>query len=211
MRRDQRLKIITEAIERLVPGAIPAYLSVRVTDTLPGAMGHDGEPHTHTWTGSPAGLAERLFIAVYGSLGAQDPRSPLAQAGDAKRARDLGGELGALTAADHELTSPAWYPVRPGDLVHVHYGHASAGQTPAFGETYIISHAGEPGHAVGGLLDMQLLAHTLPATVDDAEGLTGCFAVEAADDPLYELWFEVGAHLLTIVRDGCVVHNGGAK
>lgn len=201
MRRDQRLKIITEAIERLIPGAIPAYLSVRVTDTLPGAMGHDGESHSHTWTGSPAGLAERLFIAVYGSLGAQDPRSPLAQAEDAKRARDLGGEIGALMAADQELTSSPWYPVRPGDLVHVAYEDTPT--LPAFGETYIVGDAG------GGLMNMELISHT--CRLDEPEGMTGHCSVDAADDPIYELWFEAGPHRLTIVRDGQAVHDGAVR
>ncbi|MFM9563281.1 MULTISPECIES: hypothetical protein [Streptomyces] len=206
MRRDQRLTIITEAIERLIPGAIPACLSVEVKETLSttGCV-------SNTWTGSPAGLAEHLFIAVYGSPAAQGTRSPLAQAEDAKRARDLDVEVGALMAADHELTSAPWYPVRAGDMVHVHY--EQAGQMPAFGETYVIGDAGEPDVAAGGLLGMELLTHTLPDTLsaDEVVGMTGCFVVDAADDPLYELWFEAGPHRLTIVRDGQVVHDGAAR
>ncbi|MDX3748700.1 hypothetical protein [Streptomyces sp. AK08-02] len=198
MRRDQRLKTITEAIERLIPGAIPAYLSVKVTDTLPGTMGHDGDPHTHTWTGSPAGFAERLFIAVYGSPGAQEPRSPLVQAEDAKRARDLVGEVGALMDGYAQLTTAPWYPARPGDLVHVHY--EAGARTAACGETYLVS-AGQHG-----FLSLQPLAHTLPET-----SVVGCYAVEDDPDPLAELWMEAGPHRLTIVRDGRSVHIGGGR
>jgi len=207
MRRKVELQIITETIQGLIPGAAPACLTVRVTETLPGTVGHDGEPHKHTWTGSPEGLGERVLTALYGRPGATPQTSPLVQAQDAKRARDLGGEIGALTAADHELTSAPWYPVRPGDLIHVHYRRERAGQMPAFGETYIVGDAGD------GLLSMQLLANTFPDSVDQflASGMVGCFAVEAADDPLYEAWFEAGPHRLAIVRDGRVVHDGGAR
>jgi hypothetical protein len=204
MRRNARLDIITRAIEGLIPSAMPANLTVTVTETLPGTVGHDGEPHKHTWSGTPAGLAEKIFTALFGHPKPVDDRSPRARAEDAKRARDLVGELGALTDADSRLTSAPWYPVRPGDLVHVHY--EQAGAFPAFGETYIVGDAGD------GLLGMQLLAHTLPAAVDpaEAEGMAGCFASEASDDPLYEAWFEAGPQRLTIVRDGRPVHIGGA-
>jgi hypothetical protein len=95
--------------------------------------------------------------------------------------------------------------MRPGDLVHVAF--ETAGEHPAFGETYIVGEAGE------GLLGMQLLAHTQPDTLSpaQAEGMAGWFAVDAAEDPLYEAWFEAGPHRLTIVRDGRAVHSGGAR
>ncbi|MEU0584561.1 hypothetical protein [Streptomyces sp. NPDC006132] len=192
MRRDPRLTIITEAIERLIPGATPAFLSVEVTETLPGT----GE-RRNTWTGRPDAVAEQL--------------SPLAQADKAKRARSIEGEISALMQAGVELTSAPWYPARPGDLVHVHYDQA--GDWPAFGETYLVGDASEPGDSVPRLMSLTLLAHTVPATVDEAEvaGMTGCFAAEAADCPLYELWFEAGPQRLTIVRDGQVVHDGPAR
>ncbi|MEH0547322.1 hypothetical protein QA802_30815 [Streptomyces sp. B21-105] len=198
MRRDPRLEIITEAIERLIPGATPAFLAVTVTETLPGT----GE-QTHTWTGRPEGLATRVFTALYGRPRTEDQRSPLARAEDAKRARDIVGEAGALMAAGSALESAPWYPCRPGDLVHVHYEATPA--VPAFGETYIVGDAGD------GLMSLQQLAHTLPGTVEDAAGMTGCYAADAADCPVYGLWFEAGPHRLTIVRDGRPVHVGGAR
>jgi hypothetical protein len=198
MRRNADLQIITETIEKLIPGATPAFLSVKVTETFPMAA----KPGENTWTGSPAGLAERIFTALYGRPSATTAAvSPLAQAEDAKRARDIDGEIGALMDGERALQSAPWYPVRPGDLVHIAY--EAAGVHAAFGETYIVGDAGD------GLSSMRLLAHTCPVGAGD--GMVGCFAVEAADDPVYEAWFEAGPHRLTIVRDGRVVHNGGAR
>ncbi|MFI1030770.1 hypothetical protein [Streptomyces sp. NPDC020951] len=205
-RRDPRLEIITEAVERLIPRATPAHLTVTVTETLPGTANPDGTPHKHTWTGKPEGLAVKVFTALFGRPRTEEQRSPLAQAEDAKRARDLVGELDALLAGGVALETAPWYPCRPGDLVHVH--HRAVGDvplTPAFGETYIVGDAGD------GLMSMQLLAHTLPDTVEHAADMVGCFAAEAADCPVYEVWFEAGAHLLTVVRDGRPVHVGGAR
>ncbi|MDX2681073.1 hypothetical protein [Streptomyces soliscabiei] len=172
----------------------------------------------HQWTAT--GLGPREF-AGFGGRGwnpATPPEwlaqvtartenvSPLAQAEDAKRRRDLGGELGALMQAGAALESAPWYPCRPGDLVHVH--HPAVGDVPlvpAWGETYIVGDAGD------GLMSLQLLAHTLPDTTPHADGMTGCYAAEGADEPIYEMWFEAGPHLLTIVRDGRPVHVGGAR
>ena len=278
MRRDDpRLEIIREAIERLIPRAAPAFVTVTVTETLAGTANPDGTPPEHTWTGRPDALAEQIFTALFGrprdraeaspratlsrteALKAitrvlkqpvenvpaadliygrplahvEDPErapgpwamqvdvlalriagalpladdagqaSPLARAEDAKRRRDLAGELGVLMSAGDALESAPWYPCRPGDLVHVHYeAVGDVPLIPAFGETYLI---GDAGH---GLLSVKLIAHSLPGGTEHAEGMVGCFAVEDADCPVYELWFEAGPHRLTIVRDGRVVHGG---
>lgn len=195
-RTDPRLQIITETIQNLIPGAMPARLSIEVTETLPGP----GE-RSNSWTGRPAALAERIYTALYGRPQTIEQQSPLARADDAKRARDIGGEIAALTTGHDDLTTAPWYPARPGDLVHVHY--EAGGMSEAFGETYRIT-AGN-----GGFLTMQLLCHTLPET-EDLEGLVGCFAVTDDPDPLMELWMEAGPHRLTIIRDGRPVHLGGA-
>ncbi|WP_319358690.1 hypothetical protein [Streptomyces scabiei] len=271
---DPSLDIIREAIERLIPGATPAYLGLQLTEK------HPARTAVNTWTGSPAGLAEKIHTALFGrsrteaqaarratlsrsealraitrvlkqpvddvapadiiygrcmahigdAEGAPPPwamqadvlalriadalpladdaeqRSPLAQAEDAKRRRDLVGELDALVSAGRDLESAPWYPCRPGDLVHVAYEAVGDGPlVPAFGETYVIGDAGN------GLLSMMLLAHSLADGTEHAEGMVGCFAVEAVDCPVYELWFEGGPHRLTIVRDGRVVHGGSAR
>jgi hypothetical protein len=198
-RDDPRLQIITEAIERLIPGATPAFLSVTLAEQLPGSS-----DHRNTWTGSPAGLAERVFTALYGRPRPAEQLSPLEQAEDAKRRRDLDAEISALQQGHTALTSAPWHPARPGDLVHVHY--KAGGTVPAFGETYLIA-AGTSE----GCLSMRLLAHTLPEGTEFLDGMVGCFAVDDDPDPLMELWFEAGPHRLTIVRDGRPVHIGGAR
>lgn len=77
-RTDPRLQTIRETIERLVPGAVPANVTVTVTvtETLPGTVGHDGEPHKHTWQGCPDALAEKLHTALYGRPRTQGEQSP---------------------------------------------------------------------------------------------------------------------------------------
>lgn len=206
-RTDPRLEIIRKAIEGLIPGATPAFLDVKVTETFPMAA----TPSENAWTGAPASVAERVFTALYGRPRTEADPSPLAKSDAAKARRDVGSMVEVLTHADHQLTHAPWYPVRAGDLVHVHY--ESAGDMPAFGETYIVSNAGEPGETPPDLLSMVLLAHTLPDSTpeDDVKAMTGCFEAEAADDPLYTVWFEAGPQRLTIVRHGRVVHNGGAR
>ncbi|MFH8476204.1 hypothetical protein [Streptomyces sp. NPDC018000] len=42
-------------------------------------------------------------------------RSPLARAEEAKRRRDLVGEVDALVGGHRALTETPWYPSRPGD------------------------------------------------------------------------------------------------
>ncbi|WP_330348136.1 hypothetical protein [Streptomyces sp. NBC_00582] len=202
-RRDPRLEILTEGIEDVIPRATPAYLTVTVTETLPGTANPDGTPHTNTWTGRPADLAQHQFTRLYGRPRSQEPRSPLAQAEDAKRRRDLGGEIGALMSAGNALESAPWYPCRRGDVVLLAY--PAAGDFPAHGETYVIDDAGD------GLMSMKLVAHSSPLAQDEQEGYVGCYATEAADCPINEAWFEAGPHLLTIVRDGRPVHVGGAR
>jgi hypothetical protein len=194
--REVELGIITETLRQPVSYATPA-------DIIYGQFYGDSPEDVSTpWGMEVSMLARRIHTALYGRPSATpDTRSPLAQAEDAKRARDLGGEIGALMAGDQALTSAPWYPARPGDLVHIHY--EAAGQMAVFGETYIIGDAGD------GLMGMQLLAHTLPE--GDEEDMAGSLTVEAADDPLYELWFEAGPQRLTIVRDGRVVHDGSRR
>jgi hypothetical protein len=201
MRRSVELQIITEALSKMGPHT-PA---TRIWGRAPGSSTEEGAAG-NVWAGDVHDVAVHIVTRLYGRPSATTAAaSPLAQAEDAKRARDIVGEIGALVDGERALQSAPWYPVRPGDLVHIAY--EQAGQMAAFGETYLVADAGD------GLSSMQLLAHTLPDTVSSppAEGLVGCYAVEAADDPIYEAWFEAGPHRLTIIRDGRVVHNGGAR
>lgn len=61
--------------------------------------------------------------------------APLAVAEDAKRRRDLAGEIGALTAADADLSARPWYPIRPGDVVLSWL--PPVGDVFAYGQTYL--------------------------------------------------------------------------
>jgi hypothetical protein len=199
MRRTEALKIISRVLRQPTPECVPA-------DLIQGAAAAYFDPQAperpKPWAMETGMLAMR--IAAQLPLTDDVQLSPLARAEDAKHRRDLIGELGALTAGHDQLTSALWYPARPGDLVHVHY--EQAGDAAAFGETYLVAGGGS-----GGLLSLRLLAHTCPLAEDEARGFVGCFETETADCPLYELWFEAGPHRLTIVRDGQVVHPGGAR
>ncbi|NEB00597.1 hypothetical protein [Streptomyces sp. SID13726] len=196
MRRSVELEIITEALSKMGPHT-PA---VRLWGRAPGATA-DMAAEGNVWAGDVHDVARHIVTRLHGRPDTPEQLSPLAQAEDAKRRRNLVDELAALTGANQRLVSAPWYPARPGDLVHVHY--EQAGESPATGETYIVSDAGD------GLLSMQLLA--LSPTVPPAqEQFAGAFACEASDSPLHEAWFEAGPQRLTIVRDGQAVHDGPA-
>ena len=198
MRRTEALKIITRVLKQPVDD-VPA------ADLIYGrALAHIENPAPETqrpWAMQVDVLA--LKIAAQLPLADEPELSPLARAEDAKRRRDLGGELAALQQGHTDLTAAPWYPSRPGDLVHVHY--EAAGQMAAFGETYRVTAGAH------GFLSLQLQCHTLPADTEFLDGMVGCFAVDDDPDPLMELWFEAGPHRLTVVRDGRPVHIGGAR
>lgn len=199
MRRTEAMKIITRVLRQPVENVTPADLIYGyATDFFAPDATERPKPWGMQVDMLAARIADRLPLAYYA-----ESLSPLAQAEEAKRARDIVAEVGILMSAGADLESAPWYPVRPGDLVHVHY--EAAGEMGAFGETYIV------GPEDGGLMGMRLLAHTLPEATPHADGMVGCFAVDAADCPIYELWFEAGPHRLTIVRDGRPVHVGGAS
>lgn len=149
-------------------------------------------------------LARRIHDRLFGTPDTTTAgTSPLAQAEDAKRRRDISGEIGALMEGKRALESAPWYPSRPGDLVHVHIEGPGRG-LPAWGETYAVEP--DPGFPEG--LRLRLVHHTAQG------GDTATAGVYVSDDggpdPLYELWFEAGPARLTIVRDGRVVHLGPA-
>lgn len=131
-----------------------------------------------------------------------EPASPLARADDAKRSRDLVGELAALTTGYTALTSAPWYPAQAGDLVHLAFG--PVGDIPAYGETYSVRGRRD------GLLRLTLLHHTYSGATEQLMGI-GCFATSATTEPLTEMWMEAGPHRLTIVRHGQVLHDGPSQ
>lgn len=200
MRRTEALKTITKVLKQPVENVAAADLIYgRALAHIESPTGDAPKP----WAMQVDALALRI-AAQLPLTDDTEQKSPLAEAEDAKRRRDLAGELDALTSGHDRLTSAPWYPARPGDLVHVHHG--AIGQTVAFGETYLVAAGSNDG-----FLNMQLLCHTLPEDTEFLDGMVGCFAVEDDNDPLMELWMEAGPHRLTIVRDGRPVHVGGAR
>lgn len=143
-------------------------------------------------------VARRVHTALYGRPTAN---SPVEQAEEAKRRRDLGDEIDALMAGEQALQSAPWHPARPGDLVHVAYTEIP-GVFEAYGETYLVESAEDGSED----LSLRLIADTVPAELGD----TGAFATDGDgdEDPIFALWFEAGPAALTIVRDGVVVHGG---
>lgn len=203
MRRTEALKIITRVLRQPFKDATPADIIYGKALTPLGTPPAD-EPKS--WGIQVDMLALRIVAALPLTADQEQQKSPLAEAEDAKRHRDLAGEVGALMSGHARLTGAAWYPVRQGDLVHVAY--EQAGEFPAFGETYAV----EAGQREGGF-NLRPLTHSMPATVDAdmAAGMVGCFAVEDDPEPLSEIWMEAGPHRLTIIRDGRPVHIGGAR
>lgn len=194
-RKDVRLGIIAEAVNGLIPRAQPAFITVEVVETLPGKLTGPDTPARHTWSGRPDTLAERIFTALFGRPDRPLRAAPAVQADDAKRRRDLVGEVDALQDGSNSLQRTPWYPARAGDLVHVAY--ETAGQMPAYGETYAVV----PDPDSGDELQLKLLHHTC-----DDETSPGWFAPGVLGDPLIEPWMEAGPHRLTIVRAGTVIH-----
>lgn len=182
---ERQLEIITAVLRRPVPSLEhPADFIVGATlNQINRSEGAESQP----WRMAAVTVAHNIHTALLHAN-----RSPLELAEDAKARRNLIDEVAALTAGDQALTGAAWYPVRAGDIVHVHI--EPVGTMPGDSEAYLVT-----AHD-GGFLALRLLAASNP------EG--ACYETSPTDDPLYDLWFEAGAHRLTVVRDGRVVHNG---
>lgn len=118
--------------------------------------------------------------------------SPLAAAEDAKRRRDIGGEIGALMSGADDLARQPWAPLRPGDVVLCYLPGI-----PAYGQTFVAveDEADIDGHAM-----MREVSCTVGVEHTDLD-LVGFF----------ELWLEAGSHTLTVIRAGAVVHGNPAR
>ncbi|MFD7533786.1 hypothetical protein ACFV8E_40320 [Streptomyces sp. NPDC059849] len=125
------------------------------------------------------------------------PASPLGQAGEAKRRRDLGAEVDALVGGHRALTEAAWYPSRPGDRLMV--TREATGQSPRTTELYEVTEDGGDG--------MELcLVDVTP------EGASGGWYAGPPEmygaDPVETPWMEAGPDRLTVTREGVIVHQG---
>jgi hypothetical protein len=61
-------------------------------------------------------------------------RAPLAQIEDLKAARDLGGELAAITGHWADMEAQPWWPPRAGDVA---IGHPDPRDSDPYGETFL--------------------------------------------------------------------------
>lgn len=126
------------------------------------------------------------------------PESPLSKAEDAKRRRDIGGEIRELGDGHDALTGAPWYPAQVGDRLLVTYEETE--QDPRWTETY------EVAEGDGGALALRPVGHTAP---DDS--LAGWFAGPPevyGGDPFETPWMEAGPDSLTVTRGGEIVHQG---
>lgn len=196
-RSDTELEIIAGALCELVHGAAAAHLTMTVAERGP-AFAADCDRIGSVWEGSVWAAAEHVRTRLYGrpTTVAAAAASPLERAEEAKRSRDIVGEVTALQAGDWALQQAPWYPAQLGDLVIVHMD--ATDRMPATGDTYVVVKTDDTGELV-----LQHLHYSGP---DDSGG--GWYAPGCPDDPVNEPWMEAGQHRLTIVRDGRVVHDG---
>jgi hypothetical protein len=124
--------------------------------------------------------------------------SPVEQAEDAKRRRDIGGEIAAVMEGDRALRSAPWYPARAGDRLTIVYEADS--HAPAWYETYAVDSSADG-------LTLRLVDRT-PG--EEYGRMAGFFAGpdEFGDDPLTTPWMEAGPARLIIARDRVTVHDG---
>lgn len=135
--------------------------------------------------------------------------SPLARADDAKRRRDLAGELDALMQADQDLEAQPWHPLQPGDVVLCAFPPLGPDDEP-YGETYVAM-PGEDTDVAGNPMLQLVSASSLEplgaSTGEEDQAENGPEQELPARAPFYDLWFEAGASLLTVIRAGRIVHG----
>lgn len=141
---------------------------------------------------SRRGEGLRAYLSVVVDPADPPAESPLVRAERAKRNRDILGEVGALMDGENALRTAPWYPLQTGDILHVHY--EATPNVPEVGEAYLV----EQGDGDDPTLRL-LAAH--PA---DEAGCPGVFAPHG----FWDMWFEAGAHRITLVRTGRVLHDG---
>ncbi|MFJ4880881.1 hypothetical protein ACIP93_37525 [Streptomyces sp. NPDC088745] len=132
-----------------------------------------------------------------------EPTSPLEQAHQAKRARDLTGELTALTRGHEQLETASWAPTRIGDRVVLTVG--ASGGRPGHTETYEVVSSSDRD-PIWEETELRLVSHTA-ATDADAGWYAGPPEF-GGGDAIETAWMEAGPDRLAIIRGGVVVHQG---
>ncbi|HEY2958749.1 MAG TPA: hypothetical protein VGM21_11165 [Actinomycetota bacterium] len=109
---------------------------------------------------------------------------PLAQVEDRKAARDLAGELAAITGHWTAMESQPWWPPQPGDVA---VGHPDPGGPDPYGATFLAVAWPRSGGAVR--------FRVVSSTAEDDATPHGGYSIE-------ELWFECPA--VSVVRAGTI-------
>ncbi|MGW1193095.1 hypothetical protein [Streptomyces sp. NPDC002559] len=131
----------------LALGGLEAFLHTPA-DTGESPWFDAGEVEGWLWAHGKLATGLTTVSCSCGEAGAAPRRSPLAEAGEAKRRRDLGAEVGALVGGHRALTGAPWYPSRPGDQLLVTM--EAAGQSPCTTELYEVT-------AIEGGLELRLV------------------------------------------------------
>jgi hypothetical protein len=183
--------------EQLQPGTVRIRLEAETTQDLDA---HEAAllVLTHLSPGSKdypnrRGAGVRRYLTSTGVRTPNSkPQSPLSAADDAKKRRDLVGEISALMAGDADLKRQPWLPLRPGDIVLTRLPADAV--LDAYGTTYLAVED-ETDADTGAMLRV-----VSESWVDDNE----------PNPPLtsfYELWFEWGPSEVVVIREGAIVHG----
>lgn len=166
--------------------------ALREVLTIPGQSSQDYPNRRHAGAGQPGCRRYLESAGTRTSRTRPEPTlPPRAAAEQAKARRDLGGELGALMAADADLETQPWAPLQAGDVVLC--SSPARDEVPAIGETYLAIDGDTDlaGHAM-----LRPVSTTYRQTCDDDEPLA-----------FYDLWFEAGPSSLAVIRAGAVIHG----
>lgn len=164
-------------------------------------MAYDGNllPQRHG-----EGVRAYLDVAAPGNGSASSPR---ALAEDAKRRRDIDGEISTLRAADQELRNQPWFPIQAGDVV-VWSVDLPGGR---HGETLLAVE--DPDYPTQGGAPLKKVSETLHDLGDDADEDQDAelddeqpVSLPGYED-FYDLWFEAGPSSVAVIRQGQLVHG----
>ncbi|MEU8893934.1 hypothetical protein [Streptomyces sp. NPDC048442] len=126
---------------------------------------------------------------------------PLETAEEAKRSRDLVGEISALNEGHRQLENAPWAPTRSGDRLVVAF--EAVGDNPGFTETYEVISSGLEHWPEQ--TELRLVGHTAP---HDQVGFYAGSPALSGGDAIETVWMEAGPDRLTVLREGKVLHQG---
>lgn len=142
--------------------------------------GYRGHAHIRLVDPTPASGGEQL--------------SPRQAAEDAKARRDLGAELGVLTAADDDLRAQPWFPIQPGDVVCWSIDMLDGSR---YGETLVA--VDDPDWSTEAGASLRKVSATAESAKPTSDG--------PDYEDFYDIWFEAGPAKIAIIRHGHLVHG----